>query len=49
MRVYLTSPELATEAGKQLLELTVRIAADGLIEPAEIDGTLYLAEEQQGE
>jgi len=37
MRVYLTSPELATEEGKQLLELTVRIAADGLIEPAEID------------
>jgi hypothetical protein len=31
MRVYLTSPELATDAGKQLLELTVRIAADGLI------------------
>lgn len=37
MRVYLTSPELATTAGKQLLELTTRIAADGLIEPAEID------------
>ncbi len=37
MRAYLTNPELATDAGKQLLELTVRIAADGLIEPAEID------------
>ena len=37
MRVYLTSTELATDAGKQLLELTFRIAADGLIEPAEIE------------
>jgi hypothetical protein len=37
VRVYLTNPELATDAGKQLLELTVRIAADGLIEPSEIE------------
>lgn len=37
MRVYLTNPELTTNAGRQLLELTVRIAADGLIEPAEIE------------
>jgi hypothetical protein len=29
LRVYLTSPELETDAGKQLLEMTVRIAADG--------------------
>lgn len=37
MRVYLTSPELMTDAGKQLLKLTARIAEDGLIEPAEIE------------
>jgi hypothetical protein len=36
MRVFLTSPELETEAGKQLLELTVRIATDGKLELPEI-------------
>lgn len=36
MRVFLTNPELETEAGKQLLELTLRIAADGKLELPEI-------------
>jgi hypothetical protein len=36
MRVYLTQPELETEAGKQLLELTIRIAADGKLDLPEI-------------
>jgi len=36
MRVFLTSPELETEAGKHLLELTLRIATDGKLDLAEI-------------
>jgi hypothetical protein len=36
MRVFLTKPELATEAGRQLLELTVRIATDGKLDLDEI-------------
>lgn len=32
MRVFLTQPELETEAGKQLLELVVRIATDGKLD-----------------
>jgi len=36
MRVFLTKPDLQTEAGKQLLELAVRIAADGKIDLSEI-------------
>jgi hypothetical protein len=36
MRVYLTNPELETPLGKQLLELTVRIASDGKLELAGI-------------
>lgn len=36
MRVFLTKPELETEAGKQLLELVVRIATDGKIDLVEI-------------
>jgi hypothetical protein len=37
MRVYLTNPELKTNVGKQLLELTMRIAVDGILEPDEIE------------
>ena len=36
MRVFLTKPELETEVGKQLLELTVRIAIDGTLDLHEI-------------
>ena len=36
MRVYLTNPELETDAGKQLLEVTVRVATDGKLDSAEI-------------
>lgn len=36
MRTHLTNADLATEAGKQLLEMAVRIAADGKLELAEI-------------
>lgn len=36
MRVFLTKPELETEAGKQLFELTVRIARDGELKLDEI-------------
>jgi len=36
MRVFLTKPELETEAGKQLLELSVQIATDGRIDLEEI-------------
>lgn len=36
MRVYLTTPELETEVGQQLLEMTVRIATDGRIDLPEI-------------
>lgn len=36
MRVFLTKPDLGTEAGKQLLELSVRIATDGKLELPEI-------------
>jgi hypothetical protein len=36
MRVFLTNPELETDEGKHLLELTVRIASDGKLELAEI-------------
>jgi hypothetical protein len=36
MRVSLTKPDLATDAGKQLLELTVRIATDGKLDLSEI-------------
>jgi hypothetical protein len=35
MRVYLTTPELATDVGKQLLELAVRVATDGTLELGE--------------
>lgn len=36
MRVFLTTPELETEAGKQLLKLTFRIATDGKLDLPEI-------------
>ena len=36
MRVFLTNPELDSEAGKQLLGLTVRIATDGKLDLPEI-------------
>jgi hypothetical protein len=36
MRIFLTSSDLETEAGKRLLDLTVRIAGDGTLELAEI-------------
>jgi hypothetical protein len=36
MRVFLTTPELETEAGKQLLGMTVRIATDGKLDLPEI-------------
>lgn len=36
MRVFLTTPELETEAGKQLLNLSVRIATDGKLDLPEI-------------
>ena len=34
MHIYLTNPDLETVAGKQLLELAIRIAADGKLELA---------------
>src|SRR5262245_40885547 len=36
MRVFLTNAELETEIGKQLLDLTVRIATDGKLDLPEI-------------
>lgn len=36
MRVYLTNSELESEVGKQLLELSVRIASDGRLDREEI-------------
>lgn len=36
MRVFLTIPDLKTDVGKQLLELTVRIATDGKLDLDEI-------------
>lgn len=36
MRVYLTNPELESEVGKQLLELSIRIATDGRLDRDEI-------------
>ena len=36
MRVFLTKPELESQAGKQLLEMTIRIASDGKIDLSEI-------------
>src|SRR5690348_3869664 len=36
MRVFLTTSELETEAGKQLLELIVRVTTDGKLDLPEI-------------
>lgn len=36
MRVFLTTPELETEAGKELFELVVRVATDGKLDLPEI-------------
>lgn len=36
MRIYLKTPDLESDAGKQLLDLTVRIAMDGKLDLDEI-------------
>lgn len=49
MRVYLTKPELATDAGSQLLDLCRRVTEDGRIDLEEIKGLRRWLREHQDE